>query len=162
MQNYFQIFNLPISFNINLEELEKSYEILQQKNHPDINSTSSQEYFYKIEFLAKINAAFQTLKKPITRAFYLFQLETNINLQEENAAIKPNIQLLNQILELQEQFLFADDSQKILLKQQIQQEITQIINQFALLSNNLQNLQQEEVLQMLIKLQYLNKIFSHH
>ncbi len=162
MQNYFQIFNLPISFNINLEELEKSYEILQQKNHPDINLTSSQEYSYKIEFLAKINMAFQTLKKPITRAFYLFQLETNINLQQENATIKPNIELLNQILELQEQLLFADNLQKTLLKQQIQQEINQIINQFALLSKNLQNLQQEDVLQMLIKLQYLDKIISHH
>jgi len=85
-QNYFQIFQLDVSFQVNLEQLSQRFQELQLKVHPDkFVVASDQEKRLAVQWATQINAAFDTLKQPLSRAIYLLKLrqidlEANPNL----------------------------------------------------------------------------------
>ncbi len=62
-KNYFEIFDLPILFKINEEELTQKYFDKQLKNRSD-------DYD-----LAYLNMAYKTLNNPINRAEYILELQ---------------------------------------------------------------------------------------
>lgn len=75
MKNYFELFDIPVSFIVDLNELGTRYRQLQQRVHPDKFVTSSaQERRLSIQYAARVNDAYQVLKSPLTRAQYLFEL----------------------------------------------------------------------------------------
>jgi len=79
VQNYFELFDIPISFVINLDELGMRYRQLQQRIHPDKFVTSSaQERRLSIQYAARVNDAYQALKKPLPRAQYLLELQQQL------------------------------------------------------------------------------------
>jgi molecular chaperone HscB len=68
-QNYFELFNLPISFDVDIASLKEKYQDLQKVVHPDrFTSASDKERLLSVQQAASINDAFDTLKKPIARA----------------------------------------------------------------------------------------------
>lgn len=82
--NYFDVFNLPVSFDVNKELLSQRYRDLQRAVHPDKYATSSErERRLAMQKATQINEAFQTLKNPIARGQYLLQLHgTQLNDQD--------------------------------------------------------------------------------
>ena len=76
--NYFEIFNLPYSYDLDLEELENRYQKLCLELHPDFyTSASSFEKKQSQESSTLLNHAYSTLRSPITRAEYLLKLLTH-------------------------------------------------------------------------------------
>ena len=76
---YFQLFDLPINFNIDKTTLSKRYRELQRTVHPDkFASASDQERRLAMQKSTQINEAFTTLKHPLKRAQYILQ-ENNID-----------------------------------------------------------------------------------
>lgn len=74
--NYFELFGLPISFEIENEALAERYRTLQRVTHPDnYANTSDRERRLAVQKTAQINEAFQTLKHPLKRSYYLLQLQ---------------------------------------------------------------------------------------
>lgn len=72
--DYFALFALPISFDIDVSQLDNSYRRLQKQYHPD--KISATEQAKKIDTLsAVINNAYQTLKAADSRASYLLELQ---------------------------------------------------------------------------------------
>ena len=70
--NFFELFNLPIGFEIDTQDLAERYRSLQAAVHPDkFASSSDLERRIAIQQSARINEAFQTLKNPLQRARYL-------------------------------------------------------------------------------------------
>ena len=99
--DYFSLFAIPVSFEVDLAELTQRYLKLQKTVHPDkFANASEQERLYSVQQTAKLNDAYETLKKPLLRARYMLELH-DVNLAHENTTIKDTNFLMQQ-MELRE------------------------------------------------------------
>jgi len=74
-KNYFEIFNIPVSFELDVNQLSEFYRQLQKEVHPDrFASASEQESRLAVQMTSLVNQAFDTLKMPVSRAHYLLKL----------------------------------------------------------------------------------------
>ncbi|WGL17920.1 Fe-S protein assembly co-chaperone HscB [Microbulbifer bruguierae] len=74
-QNHFEIFGLPVAYEVDRQVLAKRYRELQQEFHPDrFAAKSEREQMLSMQYAAQINEANNTLKDPVARAAYLLQL----------------------------------------------------------------------------------------
>ncbi len=100
--NHFEVFELPVSFDINKETLAQRYRDLQRAVHPDKYANASErERRLAVQKATQINEAFQTLKDPLTRAHYLLQLQ-GIDINNDTAAMMDSEFLMAQ-MELREE-----------------------------------------------------------
>lgn len=75
-QNYFDLFGLPRQFEIDLSALEKAYLTVQQEVHPDRHARSGDaQKRVALQMATLANTAYQTLRNPLKRGFYLCELE---------------------------------------------------------------------------------------
>ena len=74
-KNFFELFNLPISVDINVESLELNYKKLQKSFHPDnfINSTIV-EQTSALRLSSQINDGYNTLKNIVIRIEYILTI----------------------------------------------------------------------------------------
>ena len=78
-QNYFELFNLPEKFQLDLDILQENYRSIQKEIHPDRFTTSSEnEKAQSMIKSTQINDAYQTLKSPIKRAKYILSLHKSV------------------------------------------------------------------------------------
>ncbi|MEO0444009.1 MAG: Fe-S protein assembly co-chaperone HscB, partial [Pseudomonadota bacterium] len=74
-KNYFELFGLRPTFELDKQQLSQQYRQLQKKVHPDkFASHSSSEKRLSLQFTSFINNAFHVLKSPLLRAEYLLEL----------------------------------------------------------------------------------------
>ena len=89
--NYFELFGLNLTFNIDLSMLETNFRKIQSASHPDRFVTcTSAEKLVSMQTATLANEAYLTLKSPALRAAYLLSLqginatsETNTNMPVE-------------------------------------------------------------------------------
>ncbi|MDM8545077.1 Fe-S protein assembly co-chaperone HscB [Candidatus Venteria ishoeyi] len=75
-ENYFQLFKLPMQFELDITKLRTAYRELQRQFHPDrFAHASDQERRIAMQKTTQINEAFQTLKQPLKRAQYMLNLK---------------------------------------------------------------------------------------
>jgi molecular chaperone HscB len=75
-KNYFALLGLPISFSLDLDFLEKKYLQLQQLIHPDrFVGKSRREKHYATQQSSQLNQAYEALKDPVQRGFYLLKMQ---------------------------------------------------------------------------------------
>ena len=126
-QNYFEIFDLPTSYDIDLTELSTRYRKLQTAVHPDkFANASDLERRISMQQSALINEAYQTLKSPLLRARYMLQLK-GVDLTNESSVNMDSEFLMQQmrLREALEQVRDAQDPEAKLLV--IAKEIEQAI-----------------------------------
>ncbi|MES2579085.1 MAG: Fe-S protein assembly co-chaperone HscB [Pseudomonadota bacterium] len=87
-QSYFELFELKPVFNIDLATLESHYRKIQSESHPDrfVNAAPS-EKLKSMQLATLANEAYQTLKKPASRAKYLLELQGIEAVSETNTAM---------------------------------------------------------------------------
>ncbi len=74
-KNHFELFGLPVQFDIDIASIAERYRELQRATHPDQFATGTeQEQRIAVEQAALVNDAYQTLKSPLKRAQYLLEL----------------------------------------------------------------------------------------
>lgn len=75
MSNYFEIFGLPVDYELDLHKLEEEFLALQQQFHPDkyINE-SGEDKTKAMHILLELNEAYNVLKCDVRRAEYLMKL----------------------------------------------------------------------------------------
>ena len=132
--NYFQLFDIETSFDIDLAQLSQTYQLLQKAVHPDrFAHASSQEQLIAVQKSSEINDAYQTLKQPLKRAEYLLTLR-GVELPNEQHTFGDTSFLMRQ-MELREMLAevkFSDDIDSAL--ESAQQELAQEYQQhFALM-----------------------------
>lgn len=109
-QNHFELFGLPVSFEIDLADLSTRYRELQRAAHPDkYASAPDQERRMSVQHAAQINEAFQTLKSPLARARYLLTLHHIDTSDESNTVMDP--EFLMEQMELRESLGDVRDSE---------------------------------------------------
>ena len=74
--NYFDLFGIPVSYDVDFNKLQQRYRVLQKAVHPDkYANASSQERRISMQQTSLVNQALHTLKHPVERAVYLLQLK---------------------------------------------------------------------------------------
>jgi len=73
--SYFDLFGVPLAFEIDAAKLDNRYRELQRVAHPDrfVNATD-QERRLAMQQATRINDGYQTLKDPLKRGRYLLEL----------------------------------------------------------------------------------------
>ena len=72
---HFDLFGLPLSFNVDAEQLDSCYRELQRTVHPDrFVRASDQERRISMQQATQINEGYQILKDPLLRGRYLLEL----------------------------------------------------------------------------------------
>lgn len=75
-KNHFELFGLPVTFDIDTDDLSVRYRELQRRVHPDkFASGSDQERRVSMQMTTLVNEAFQTLRDSVKRARYLLSLK---------------------------------------------------------------------------------------
>lgn len=74
-KNYFEIFELPVSCQVDQQRLSSQYRALQWAVHPDrFAGGDDRQQRLSIQYASHVNEAFNTLKQPLSRAIYLLKL----------------------------------------------------------------------------------------
>lgn len=123
MMNYFTLFNLPTTFEIEPNTLDKQLRILQSQHHPDVANNQNSE-----RFSAVINQAYQTLLYPDSRASHLLQLVG------QDASLDDSIHdldFLDLAMDFRIQLDDADISEFPALQQQLQDWLIKLSASFA-------------------------------
>ena len=73
--DFFELFSIPVSFEINIPELTSKYRELQRIVHPDkFANASDAERRISVQMAARINEGYQVLKDPLSRSRYLLEM----------------------------------------------------------------------------------------
>lgn len=97
IQDYFGLFGLPPSFNVDTATLERTYRDLQSAVHPDRYAhTPETERRLSMQWATRVNEAYRTLKDPLARAQYLLAIN-GVDLGEESNTAMPARFLMEQM-----------------------------------------------------------------
>lgn len=95
--DFFEIFSIPKSWDVDLKGLNVRYRALQQEFHPDRYSAKSNvEQRAAVQMTSLINQAFETLKCPLRRAQYLLE-RSGIDTDQETHVTTDSSFLMQQI-----------------------------------------------------------------
>ncbi|MGV3344933.1 co-chaperone HscB [Enterobacteriaceae bacterium LUAb1] len=95
--DYFTLFDLPQSWELDKAALNTRFQKLQRQFHPDRFATAAEaERLQAVQQAANINQAYQTLRSPLTRAEYLLSLH-GIDINNEQLTMHDNAFLTEQL-----------------------------------------------------------------
>lgn len=125
MSQYFNLFQLEPSFNIDTEALEQTYRALAARFHPDkFASASAFEQKQAVMMSSTINDAYRTLKSPIDRAAYLLKSQNIDADAPEHTSFSP--EFLMQQMEWRETLMDAQIEQNHDAIRALDQEIQEV------------------------------------
>lgn len=125
MSQYFNLFQLEPSFNIDTEALEQTYRALAARFHPDkFASASAFEQKQAVMMSSTINDAYRTLKNPIDRAAYLLKSQNIDADAPEHTSFSP--EFLMQQMEWRETLMDAQMEQNHDAIRALDQEIQKV------------------------------------
>ncbi|MFK5968700.1 MAG: Fe-S protein assembly co-chaperone HscB [Candidatus Marithrix sp.] len=137
MENYFAIFDLPQSFDVDVHKLSAYYRNLQRVVHPDkFVNAPERERRLAMQKAVQINEAFQTLKNPLKCGLYLLQLhdiDTDNAPQMEGEFLMMQMELHEQLNSIKQRSNPIDSINDFLqqLKHEQQQLTALLSKQFA-------------------------------
>ena len=128
-RNFFELFDIPVSFTIDLASLAERYRSLQHIAHPDkFASASDQQRRLSVQQSALINEAYQTLKDPLARAKYLLSLNGLDMSATKDTIMAP--EFLMQQMELRERLAgIEQEAEPVHALMQLQDEVGQTTRQ---------------------------------
>ncbi|OOF81551.1 Fe-S protein assembly co-chaperone HscB [Rodentibacter caecimuris] len=159
MLNPFEIFNLPVDFQLDIQSLNTRYLEMQKTLHPDnFVSSSAVEQRIAMQKSTEVNDALKTLKDPILRAEAIILMNTGEQKDLEQKSVQDVAFLMQQLqwrerlenLENQKDEAALDNFAK-----EIKQETLQLL---TALSDTLRSQQWEKASQLCDKLRFTRKL----
>jgi molecular chaperone HscB len=162
--NYFELFGLPIGFQVDTNKLRAAFMDIQRASHPDkFAQSNSYEQDEALERSALANKGFSLLNNKDQIMPYVLELKGIID-ADEKYALSPDF--LMEMMELNEAWMEADDesAQQSILSQikAIQDEILEPIKGY-LEMDQIDSISQEAMLQIkeyYYKKKYLDRILA--
>jgi len=158
-RNYFELFGLAESFEINQDQLAEKYRSFQSELHPDrFANASDQERRISVQTTAYINEAYATLKSDLKRSHYLLKLsDVEFNADTETSS---DGEFLMQTMELHEQVEDASGAENPLealdaLSKQLKQNQQHLVSQF---STQFENNEFDAAKETALKLQFYERL----
>ncbi len=130
--NFFELFDLDPSFDVDLGQLTTRYRALQRQYHPDQlqAQSSTDQALAQLQQSAKVNEAYDTLCIAAKRAAYLLELKKQAIALEQSIG---DIDFLQNALEVREQLDEVDSPEDIeSLRTEINQWIQALSNEFRI------------------------------
>jgi molecular chaperone HscB len=131
--NYFELYDIPISFSPNAKEVSRKYFALQKRYHPDFfaNATPA-EREEALEQSAQANKAYKTFQNQDATIRYVLQLKGILE-DEEKYQLPPDF--LMEVLELNEMKMDGADESTIqhrtlALQEEIYQAVKPLIDNY--------------------------------
>ena len=107
--NHFELFGLPLQFQLDGSLLSSQFRDLQRQFHPDKFATASErDRLLAVQKAAQINDAYQVLKNPVSRAEYLL-VQHGEDIRGEQQTMQDPMFLMEQ-MELREELEDIADS----------------------------------------------------
>jgi molecular chaperone HscB len=162
--NYFELFGLPIGFQVDTKQLRAAFMDIQRASHPD-KFTQSNEFEQEeaLEKSAIANKAFTLLQNPSAILPYVLEIKGFLE-ADEKYALSPDF--LMEMMELNEAWMDSDDEvskQEVLTKvKNIENEIFSPIQAF-METSSVDTISQEGMLQIkeyYYKKKYLDRILA--
>jgi molecular chaperone HscB len=161
--NYFELYQIPISFQLNKALVKEKYFALSRKFHPDFyGNGTADEQAEALEMSSLVNKAFKTFSNLDLTIKYILELKGL--LEEEEKYQLPN-DFLMEMMDLNEQLDEADSNSKESIKNsisnyqsEIYQEVKSIIE-----TENFNALTETDLLKVkeyYFKKKYLNRILE--
>jgi molecular chaperone HscB len=120
--NYFELFKLPQTFNLDVATLESNYRKIQSESHPDrFVTASSAEKLASMQTATLANEAYQTLRSPGLRAAYLLSLQGVAAIDEKNNQMPADF--LMQQMEWREAIEDAENARNVSTLENLLEEI---------------------------------------
>ncbi len=87
-RNHFELFGLTPAFALSREALDQAYRGIQAEIHPDrFAQAGAAEQRLAMQWTARVNEAYQTLRQPFERARYLLELKGVHAMDARNTAM---------------------------------------------------------------------------
>ena len=126
--NYFELFEIPVSFNVDKTLLAKKYFELQKKYHPDFFSQGSEaEQEEALERSSQVNRALKIFKHPDETIKYLLQLKGLLE-EEEKYQLPPAF--LMDMMELNEELNDGSKDQINTLEKELYTQVAPVIENY--------------------------------
>ena len=154
--NYFELFELPVSFKIDKSKLAKKYFELQKKYHPDFFTNGTEhEQEQALEISSQLNKALKIFKNSDETIKYVLQLKGVLE-EEEKYQLPPAF--LMEMMELNED-LSENSAQEVQqLEEQIYKDVAPIIENYDDASAKSDDLQ--KLKEYYFKKKYLQRILD--
>ncbi|MBM3432991.1 MAG: hypothetical protein FJX92_08355 [Bacteroidetes bacterium] len=125
MENYFELFGIPVQLQVDINQLRPSFFALSRKFHPDFFiGRSPEEQQSALEKTALLNKAWRTFQQPDELIRYV--LEINGYWQAgEKYELGPNF--LMEVMELNEALMVQEENDAPAIKEQVGSLQTQIL-----------------------------------
>lgn len=96
-QNYFELFHLPARFALDTDALDAAYRTVQAQVHPDrFAAAGDAQKRIAMQWAARANEAYSTLRDPLKRATYLLSLR-GADVEAENNTAMESVFLMQQM-----------------------------------------------------------------
>lgn len=134
--NYFELYELPLSFDLDTDILRKKFYELSKRFHPDFYVNESQEKQDEIlELSTQNNKAYQVLSDPLKRVEYILSLYNMLADGDKHVLPQSFLMEMMDVNEALMEMEFEADEQKLAeLKQQIdemEQALFEELNQYT-------------------------------
>lgn len=163
-KNYFDLFGLPVGFVVDAGDLAGRYRELQKVVHPDrFAAAGERSQRLSLQGATYVNEAYETLRDPMRRAFYLLELNGYAADAQQHTMQDPA--LLMQQMELREALeAIRGESDPLTSLDRLMREIGGMIKtQVAQLAVQFEAASPEQfelAVQTVRKMQFLNKLLS--
>ena len=109
---YFELFNIPVDYHVDLAKVSQQYLELQRIVHPDrFAGASERDKLLAVQKTAEINDALAVLKHPVKRAEYMLS-ERGVDIRAEQQTLQDPSFLMQQ-MELREALEDLPDSDDV-------------------------------------------------
>ncbi|WP_105167482.1 co-chaperone HscB [Pseudoalteromonas sp. T1lg23B] len=128
---YFELFDIPVDYNVDLKKINQHYLELQRVVHPDrFAGKGEREKLLAVQKTAEINDALAVLKHPVKRAEYMLS-ERGVDIRAEQQTLQDPMFLMQQ-MELREALEELPNSNDIEAAiEQFEQQIKALDVQFS-------------------------------
>ncbi len=167
MRNYFELYELPVSFAPDQALVKKKYYALSKKYHPDFYANESESVQEEVLNLSTENTkAYQILSNPAKIIEYVLQLKEVLQEGEQYALPQ---EFLMEMMEVNEQLmdLQFDPNPSILEKvkreitvfeESLNRELNQLISGFETLDNDHQQVKLVKIKDLYYRAKYLARL----
>ena len=159
--NYFELYELPVSFDPDQQLVKQKFYELSKKFHPDFYINESEEKQEEVLELSTLNnKAFQVLKDPQKRLHYILELKGQL-VEGENYALPQSflMEMMDVNEALMEMGFDADPTKLEAVKSQTEQIAKELDNELKSLTTTFDQGDEnsEEVLKAVKDIYYRNK-----
>ena len=161
---YFELFAVPVDYNIDLATVNKHYLELQRTVHPDRHANaSSRDKLMAVQSTAEINDALQTLKHPVKRAEYMLS-ELGVDIRAEQQTLQDPMFLMQQMEWREELAEVSEQADPLSALESLEDEINQAtkkdVEQLTSLLKSEQDEANLKAADVIRQLKFLNKMMA--